>query len=420
MASNKSLKVCEAEENACKREVQALCYHCSKNLCRVHLMQHAQLIEDKTQSELHKLADKFNELSSRFDHLSISDDILKEPLIQLEKWRTEAHAKIDQIVENKHQELIDELGKCRKSFLTQNEEQLSKMKTSKKMIAEFIQENDASTKQLADLQESINETEKYLNALNTPIINIITRPINGSVQICTNLSYVQATSIDTLRIFKVTYVRLNGLIRNYYIHTKNDGKISDLIQSFIRHYTTVEESTQVETNGSYTIAHLPKPDFILPVEIYNHRIHLQYSDNALLGDIPAGDVIIFYETPHSLNSQSNQRILMPCSFQRSLEKQPFGLPIYLSVPRTGCRGQQVLDALCNTLGNFFPLDNDNVQQSCDAYLEFTVGYTQKETKLTDALHDEIDFNKVNTKLIVRINSQTADKYEQNIQKQLGL
>ena len=85
MASNKPLKVCEAEENACKRDVQALCYHCSKNLCRVHLMQHAQLIEDKTRSELHKLADNFNELSSRFDHLSISDDILKEPLIQLEK-----------------------------------------------------------------------------------------------------------------------------------------------------------------------------------------------------------------------------------------------------------------------------------------------------------------------------------------------
>ena len=288
------------------------------------------------------------------------------------------------------------------------------------MIAEFIQENDASTKQLADLQESIDETEKYLNALNTPIINIITDSINWSVQICTNFPYVQATSINTLRIFKVTYVRLNGLIRNYYIQTEKNGKISDLIQSFIRHYTTVEKSTQVQTNQSYTIVHLPKPDFILPVEIYNYRIHLQYKDNTLLNGIHERDVTVFYEIPHSLNSQNNQRILMPCFFQRDLGKKPFGLPIYLDVPRTGCRGQQVLDALCNTLGKFFSLDDDNIQQSFNAYFNFTVNYTSKETKLNDALHDEIDFTKVETKLIVRINSQTADKYEQNLQKQLSL
>jgi hypothetical protein len=382
----------------------------------MHLMQHAQLIEDKTRTELHSLADKLNELLSRFDHFSISDDILKKPLSQLEKWRAEAHEKIDQIVEDKRREISDELDKYRKGLLTKNEEQLVKINVSKKMIAELIQEGDASTKQMADLQSSINEAEKYLKALNVPVIDIIAQPSDWPVNIYTNFFDVQATSVDKVREFKITYVRLNGVIRNYYVTTKDNGKISDLIKSFVQHCTAVEVFTPVGLNRAYTIDHLPKPDFILAAEVYNHRIYLQFNDNTSLSSIEKRDVIVFHETPYSLNDQNNPCILMPCSFRRLPDKSLFGWPVYLSVPRTGCRGQHILGALQDLLGKFFPLNPDTDQQLYEAYLEMIVNYTTKETKLNDFLQDEIDFSKVSTRLFVNIVSHIADEYEQNTLK----
>jgi hypothetical protein len=104
---------------------------------------------------------------------------------------------------------------------------------------------------------------------------------------------------------------------------------------------------------------------------------------------------------------------MPCSFQRNLEKNWFGLPIYLSVPRKGCRGQDVRDALHDTLGNFFPTSLNIKQLSYDTYLQSKVNYLSKETKLDDVLQDEIDFNKVNTMLIVTFDSQFVDAYERH-------
>jgi hypothetical protein len=248
---------------------------------------------------------------------------------------------------------------------------------------------------------------------------VIAEPSNWSVVICTNFFDVQAKSVDKIREFKITYVRLNGIIRNYYIKTKENGTMIDLINIFIRHYTAVEEFTQVETNQIYTIDHLPKPDFILPVEVYKHRVHSKFNEKTVLRNILERDVIVFYETQHSLSEQDNPRILMPCLFQCNLEKKSFGLPIYLSVPRRGCRGQDVRDALHDTLGNFFSLNLNTEQPAYDVYLESIVKYYTKRTNLDDALQDEIDFTKVNVTLIVTFDRQFINTYERSYLDQLS-
>lgn len=417
MASNTASKVCEAEGNACKKDVQALCYHCSKNICRRHLMQHAQLIEEKTRAELHSLADQLNELSSRFNHLSISDDILQKPLDQLEKWRVEAHEKIDQIAENKRRELNGELEKCRKDFSTKNEEQLLKLNASKKVIAELIQEADASATQIEELQESINETEKYLNALDAPVINVIARSPKWLVDICTTSSGIRSIINDRIREFKITYVRLNGILKNYYIKTKENGKIFDLIKSFVGHCTAVEEFTQFETNELYTIDHLPKSDSILSARIYNHRFFSVYNKDTLLDSMLELGTIVFYETPYSLSDSNNPRILMPCLLQHKLEKKLFGFPIYVSVPRTGCRGQDVRDSLHDTLDFFFQSFFNGKHPPCETYLRSIVDGSQKNIKLDDVLQDEIDFTKVNATLILEFDSLFVSVYKEHFLKQ---
>jgi hypothetical protein len=415
MATSDASKICEGDGNACKKDVQAHCLHCSKSLCRIHFLQHAQLIEEELRAELNSLADKFNDLSSRFDHVTVSSDFLKKPLEELEKWRIDAHKKIDQIVENKCQEIQGKFDDYQTVFATKNIEQVNKINVSKKVIAELIQKADASCKQMDDLQKSIDEAEKYLTSLNTHEINVITSTPICFIDSHTRLFDCQSTLVDELRNFKITYIRLNGITRNYYVKSRKNGTISDLTKSFIRQYTVLEQLARIELSSNDATDHQPKCDCILPTEVYNGRVHLQYNKEAKLNDIRDRDMIVFYETPYSLNEMSRPRILMPCLFQRLPEKQSFALPIYLNVPRVGCKGQDVLNALNDMLGKFFRLDPNTDRHLYNANIFFFANNPlQKSYKaLNDVLQDPVDFSKVNTTLITDIDSGIADIYEEN-------
>ena len=409
MAENRPVRVCEAQEDTCKRDVQALCYHCSRNLCRVHLVRHAQLMEDKIKAELNELTDKFNELSSRFNDLVFSDQILQEPLAQLERWSVEAHQKIDQMVMNKRTELSHEFEKHRRVFLQNNEEQLMKLNGSKVILRGLIEEADATADQIANLQRSIGETEAYLNKQTTPIFNLVAQSPNWFIDVrIVSPESQEVTPVDQIQEFQITYVRLSGLIRSYFIKTNKNGTIMDLIRSFIRQYTVMEEAIRTENNQNYTIDHLPKLDFILPIEIYNHRSHLQYKEDSSLKNIESRNMLVFYETPHSLQEQNNLRILMPCLFRNETTKQLFGLPIYLSVPRTGCRGTDIRDALHETLNKFYTPDPLSGLPAYNAFLRRTIRYQSTETRLDDALQDELDFSKVFIEVIAAFDGKFVD------------
>jgi hypothetical protein len=106
-----------------------------------------------------------------------------------------------------------------------------------------------------------------------------------------------------------------------------------------------EEEKEDFTKASDYDGHQPKPDFILTAEVYNHRIHLQYSDNTLLRNIFERDQIVFYEVPNSLKKGNNENILMPCVFREENNRQNFRYPIYLSIPRHDCKGKHIQEAL---------------------------------------------------------------------------
>jgi hypothetical protein len=374
-------------------------------------MRHAQLIEDNTRAELNSLADKLNELSARFEHHHIPTDILTEPLDTLEKWRAEAYQTVDRIVQNKRQELNVELEKYRTVSLTRHEQELTKVNSSKKLLAELIQEGDTSTHQMATLRTSINDAEKYFNTPKVPAINVTTHVPNWSVTISTNFCDKEVKPNDQIREFSITYIRLNGLIRKYYVKTKKDGTMNHLLRSFVRQYTAVEQSAQIEMGPLYIVDHLSKPDFILPVAVCDRRVRLHFSSASPLSQMSERDVIVFYETPYSLNEENNPCILMPCVFQRLPLRESFAWPIYLSVPRHGCKGRDIQDTLCDALGKFFSFDPHTQQTLYDAYLETTPKDMQKETKLQDALNDEMDFSKTNVTLLVHIDGTVAVKYK---------
>ena len=169
-----------------------------------------------------------------------------------------------------------------------------------------------------------------------------------------------------IRLFKIEYVRLNGTIKSYYVKSNERGRMHNLLKDFCERFVAKTKNdghepmeAEDESNPNLddeqeddlTLApdydgHQPKPDLILPVEVYNHRIHLQYSDDALLANILERDQIVFYEVPVSLKKENNETILMPCLFRTADNShQNFGLPIYLNIPRHKCTGRHIQDAL---------------------------------------------------------------------------
>ncbi|CAF0715229.1 unnamed protein product [Adineta steineri] len=414
MANKNTIKECENEKDLCKRQVRAICLHCSKNLCCIHLIEHTQMIEENVRSELNTLADKFNELSSRFNDLSISSDFLEQPFSQLEQWRLDAHNKIDEIIEKKRQEINDKIDEYKKLFIISNLEQLEKINANKKLIAELIQDTDASHQQISDFQTSIDNTEKYLNSLTTHKINTINHPLIWSVDIHTQHFQSQSMlSINKLRVFNITYIRLDGIIRCHYVNANKDGTMNNLIRVFIQQYPLFEALFRAEPNSTILTDHQPKYDFILPIEVYDHDVRSQYTNDHQLSLISRDESIFFYETPFSLKTKNNPNILMPCAFRRLPHKTLFGWPIFLNIPRTRCRGQDVQDALHNLLGTFFPLNPTTDQHLYNAYLRTIINGSAKQSKLDTILQNEYDLSKTSVTLFVNIANLIVEQYEKN-------
>jgi ubiquitin carboxyl-terminal hydrolase 4/11/15 len=182
-----------------------------------------------------------------------------------------------------------------------------------------------------------------------------------------SLPFIRKTNVRT---FKIEYVRLNGQIKSYSIKSDEHGHMSNLVNEFCDRFqpndkrrsktvpmdtddvssTDEADEEEEEEQEDFTKhlnydGHQPKPDFILTTEVYNHRIHLQYSDHSSLTNIIDRDQIVFYEVPDSLKKRNSQNILMPCVFREESNRQTFGYPIYLSIPRHDCKGKDIQEAL---------------------------------------------------------------------------
>jgi len=171
-----------------------------------------------------------------------------------------------------------------------------------------------------------------------------------------------------IRTFKIDYVRLNGQIKSYSIKHNEHGGMSNLVDEFCDRFQPkakkIDETALMNTDSAATSnennqeeekeeeeeekgkeeekedftkapdydGHQPKPDHILAVEVYTHRIHLKYSENTLLRNIFDRDQIVFYEVPDSMkkgNNETEENFLMSCVFQEENTRQNFWLS-YLS------------------------------------------------------------------------------------------
>ena len=167
-----------------------------------------------------------------------------------------------------------------------------------------------------------------------------------------------------VRVFEIDYVRLNGQVKSYRVKCNENGRMRNLIADFCKQFQP-KERTEVEpmdsddtvivddepededpTKAADYDGHQPKVEHVLATEIYNHRIHLQYRDDAPLSNIIERDHVAFFEVADSLKKDNSESILMPVAFRSDDSfHEYFGMPIYVSVPRQHCTGQDIQNAL---------------------------------------------------------------------------
>ena len=405
-------KMCKVNGASCKKTIQARCYHCGKDLCGAHLLEHIQLVQGKTQDELNSLVDQFNEASSRFAGLAIPPRILDEPFSRLEQWREEAHRQIDLTTEMKRQELTAVIRRYKRTFAISKEQHLKKIATSKVKLAAMLAETDASRGQIANVQSVIDQAMNYLASLGQHRISIVPKTSTYPVNIRIETGDDRFVIDKDLREFQITYVRLNGWIHSYHVLTNENGNMADLKNSFVEEYSVLNESSGTMRETNDPLSHRPQANYILPVEIYNHRVHLQYQEGHLLKDVEMRDKIVFYESSYNLIQENNLRFLMPCSFhQHSMRREPVGLPIFLDVPRRNCRGVDVRDAMHDALDRFLSIDSKAGPHLFDMTVIHKVNHSVTLRKLHEVLPDEMDFTKGLTSMTVVISAQMVEAYQ---------
>ncbi|CAF2538053.1 unnamed protein product [Rotaria sp. Silwood2] len=154
-----SLRPCQIAE--CKQSSLALCYCCQQNLCRFHLIQHADAINDS----LTPLADKINLLLDQL--VSFDPPYLK----QIETWRAEAHRTVDSFCNRHRQELIDDV----------REQQKNELDRLRQTLVELMKEQATTQDHVESLTKSIQKIEDKLAELQCLQLNIQPLMINTNL-----------------------------------------------------------------------------------------------------------------------------------------------------------------------------------------------------------------------------------------------
>ena len=328
-----------------------MCYHCSRNLCLDHLNEHAELLDALTRSLLDENFQILNELLLRVNSLVISSKILSEPFVKLEQWRMEAYQEIDQIVQNKFEEIRTKIDQYRSIFETRKKEQSEKIIRYKQKISELFRQSQVANRDLTNLKKSIEKLQNNVQLFDQHSIELISnRSLMHSIHIqlkvdpwksssssssSSSTSSVSISSVIQQLEFRVKFVRQSGLVTSHHILVPVNGTIADLIEQFARNEGMQENCLATEV-CQYRVRRRLKNDVQLKT-IFN-----QISE------------LVLYETSNRNDCEESCVIL--CQFENGLPWDIlFRLPILLHVPRFHCRGRDIINALNLTLKDSFPL-----------------------------------------------------------------
>ena len=98
--------------------------------------------------------------------------ILESPFIQLEQWRTDAHRKLDELAEQKREEIQRKISEYRTIFNENINEQKHKIKIVRKQLNDLFRQTHVTNKDIKYLESKINETKTFLQSIEKHSIQV--------------------------------------------------------------------------------------------------------------------------------------------------------------------------------------------------------------------------------------------------------
>jgi len=150
----------------------------------MHLTEHTQYVENQARTFLYSYEKILNDLYNRLKSVSISSHILDIPFIQLEKWRQDAHKKLDQLAEEKRQEIEQKISEYQIEFTKKSNEQKQKIEILIKHLNNLSRQTQIANKDIKYLEEKVLETKTFFQSIDKHSIKVST--YSFSVNIRTN------------------------------------------------------------------------------------------------------------------------------------------------------------------------------------------------------------------------------------------
>jgi DNA repair exonuclease SbcCD ATPase subunit len=166
---------------ACKREAETHCYHCSRDVCTTHYLEHKKSIQE----QLPSFVDEVNVIYERLRRSDKNQAATPAPYYlinvynQLDQWRLDCHQHIDTVYQGVRNQ-IENIAESRKNQETQKAvgilESLEKMR---EQLKELLNEGDVTYRQLETMKKQLEEIKKKeQESINYPDIRIITKKID--------------------------------------------------------------------------------------------------------------------------------------------------------------------------------------------------------------------------------------------------
>lgn len=149
----------------CKRPSRAVCDCCQSYLCLQHLSEHNAVLI----SELNPLVDEINNLNDRFKILN-NENIFEKYREKLQQWRLDCYKNIDQLFEQKCQELHRRLTEK----IEKQREDIDRMLSK---VTEFIHQQEATQKDIDLLTETIHYLQVDMKNLEQNCFEIHISPL---------------------------------------------------------------------------------------------------------------------------------------------------------------------------------------------------------------------------------------------------
>jgi chromosome segregation ATPase len=153
---------------------RAKCFHCSRDLCLIHLTEHTQYVESQSRRFLSSHEQILNDFYNKLKSLSVSSRILEVPFVQLEKWRRDAHQKLDELAEQKRREIQEKISEYQIEFTKKTNEQKQKIEILIKRLNDLSRQTQIANKDIKYLDEKIIETKTFFSSIKKHSIEVST------------------------------------------------------------------------------------------------------------------------------------------------------------------------------------------------------------------------------------------------------